>query len=46
MRDEFRDKLRRNALTAEDCIRHPQADYAAFFCDERASGLKGLIVRQ
>jgi hypothetical protein len=46
IRDEFRDKLRRNDLTAEDCIRHSRIDYAAFFRDERASKLKGFIVRQ
>lgn len=44
--DEFRDKLRRNDLTAEDCIRHSRIDYADFFRDERASGLKEFIVHQ
>ena len=43
--DEFRDKLRRNELTAEDCIKHSPVDYAEFFRDERWSELKGFITR-
>jgi hypothetical protein len=44
--DEFREKLQRNELTSEDCVRHSRIDYAAFFRDENVSALKGFIVHQ
>ena len=43
---EFRDKLRRNELAEEDCIRHSQIDYVAFFRDEHLRDLKDFIIRQ
>jgi len=44
--NEFRKKLRRDELTAEDCIPHSSIDYSRFFEDEHTQSLKNFIDRQ
>ncbi|MBT4502426.1 MAG: hypothetical protein HOC74_32125 [Gemmatimonadetes bacterium] len=44
--NEFREKLQRDELTAEDCIPHSGIDYSRFFEDEHTQPLKNFIARQ